>query len=204
MLLCRIFSIDNLVMCGRFAIRRDKKTLLQQLGAGGIKDADNFACGEVFPSQEVLIKGADVWQVARWGLSVSWQKNLLINARAESVAEKKTFRQAFHYHRCLVPADGYYEWKNHQRHFIHYANNQVFQMAGLYFTVADTPAVVIITTIPNDVAAQAHHRMPVIIDESHQQTWLSSNNSEELNFLMQPVAAEGMLVESVDKSVLDL
>ncbi|MEM1264280.1 MAG: SOS response-associated peptidase [Pseudomonadota bacterium] len=123
----------------------------------------------------------------RWGLVPFWAKdiaigNRLINARAETVPEKPAFRSAYKRRRCLVPADGYYEWhrtnNGKQPYFVTSADEQPFAMAGLWESWTDKESgddvetFTLLTREPNDTLAQLHHRMPVIVTAAEADAWL--------------------------------
>lgn len=125
----------------------------------------------------------------RWGLVPSWSRtgettSLLINARSETVAEKPSFKAAYQRRRCLVPADGYYEWKrqrstNHP-YYLQLADESVFYMAGIWETWHNaagvpTESFAILTTQANTLAAKVHDRMPVILEGDDTLTWLEGD-----------------------------
>jgi len=136
-----------------------------------------------------------------WGLVPFWAKdkavgNRMINARAESLAEKPSFRNALRKRRCLVLADGYYEWRSQggarQPYFIHRRDGQPFAMAGLWERWEKEGEVLesctIVTTEANAFMRPLHHRMPVILPVDAQATWLAVNMAldSELTGLLQP------------------
>jgi len=124
----------------------------------------------------------------RWGLIPPWSKDAkigarMINARAETVASKPAFRSAVKRRRCLIPGDGFYEWQkigsSKQPHLIRFADRRVFAFAGLWerWRPAHGDPVetcTIITTTPNDLIADYHDRMPVILPPSFFDEWLSA------------------------------
>jgi putative SOS response-associated peptidase YedK len=125
----------------------------------------------------------------RWGLIPSWAKdpaigNRMINARAEGITEKPSFRAALRQRRCLIPASGFYEWQRagprKQPHCIGRADGKPFSMAGLWERWQDReggPAIetfTIITTAANDLLAPIHDRMPAIIDPPDEEAWLGA------------------------------
>jgi putative SOS response-associated peptidase YedK len=146
----------------------------------------------------------------RWGLIPSWAKdmdigNRMINARAETVSEKPSFRTAFKRRRCLVPADGYYEWqktgKTKQPYLIQVASHQPFAMAGLWETwngpdKADPPieSFAVITTEACPATRPIHDRMPVIISPEDFERWLdlTITDPDPLRPLLQPYSAGEM------------
>lgn len=129
-------------MCGRFTLRASKKTVADALSLVADKIPELDARYNIAPTQQVLIvRGGHEAALARWGLIPSWAKdakigNQLINARAETIATKPSFRSAFKSRRCLVVADGFYEWKKtggkqKQPYYIRLADEQPFGFAGL-------------------------------------------------------------------------
>lgn len=125
------------------------------------------------------------WAVFQWGLVPSWRENFrtgkpMINARFETAAEKPSFRSAFKKRRCLIPANGFYEWKKAGAekipHLIRMKSQTAFAFAGLWETwnkrneIRNTCA--ILTTSPNQLLAPIHHRMPVIVPKNRYQLWL--------------------------------
>jgi putative SOS response-associated peptidase YedK len=135
----------------------------------------------------------------------------MINARGETVAEKPAFRSAVKQRRCLVPADGFYEWikgpAGKQPHYIHFADGRPFAFAGLWerWTKGDEPldTFTIITTTPNALVAPLHDRMPVILPPSLFDEWLAPSPIEDsrLNDLLVPHSAEAMEVFPVSTYV---
>lgn len=153
----------------------------------------------------------------RWGLIPSWAKdsrfgNQCINAKAETVAEKPAFRSSFSKRRCLVIADGFYEWKQELRHkqpfYITMEDHRSFAFAGLWARwepVADNPieSCTIITTTPNDLLAPIHDRMPVILDPTVYERWLdpSFQNIEYLESVLRPFPTDQMMAVPVSTLV---
>ena len=148
----------------------------------------------------------------RWGLIPSWAKDekighSLINARAETVAEKPSFRSAFKKSRCLIVADGFYEWRNvdgkKQPYFIHLKNDQPFAFAGLAERWKSDGKTIescaIVTTEPNSLMAELHNRMPAIISPTDYDCWLDPEfqSREELLAMLRPYAAEEMAAHPV-------
>src|SRR6188508_115128 len=166
-------------MCGRFVITSPPEALRQIFG---YLEQPNFPPRyNIAPTQPVpvviLENGGRHFRLMRWGLIPSWVKDprsftLLINARSETIREKPAFKNAIKRRRCLIPADGFYEWKlgapPKQPYFIHAKSGEVLAFAGLWETwtgpngeEVDTAA--IITTGANETLSPLHHRMPVII-----------------------------------------
>ncbi|HEX9029364.1 MAG TPA: SOS response-associated peptidase, partial [Anaerolineales bacterium] len=154
-----------------------------------------------------------------WGLIPSWAKDpsigsRLINARADTLAEKPSFRSAYRRRRCLIPATGFYEWKANPGSktktpmYITLASGKPFAFAGLWenWHSPDGSQVLsctIITTEPNELMAGIHNRMPVILPEEAYAVWLDANDRgpDELNPLLKPFPAEQMAAYPVSRQV---
>lgn len=123
-----------------------------------------------------------------WGIQPPWAKQLLINAKAETVQEKKTFASAFKAHRCLIPCTGWYEWKEEDdkkkaKYLFTHPKQQAFLMAGIWFSHEDHKQFVTLTTEPNSTCAEIHHRMPVMINKEDVNYWFNSNPAELTSLL---------------------
>lgn len=142
----------------------------------------------------------------RWGLVPGWAKDAKIgyrmfNARAETLSEKPSFRTLLRRRRCLIPADGFYEWKEldgEKYPFLFTLINQKpFTFAGLWDTWQKAEGEVLysctlITTEPNELLAHYHNRMPVILGEDQRWQWLEDTSTEELKALLRPFPADKM------------
>ena len=149
-----------------------------------------------------------LWKLFRWGLIPSWAKDTkigykLINARGETLGEKPSFRNAFKKRRCLILADGFYEWKKTSSGKVpfHFGldNGGVMAFAGLWERwKKDDPTLyscTIVTTEANELLGKLHDRMPVILDAADHDKWLDPEfqNTEELQSLLQPYSADEMV-----------
>jgi putative SOS response-associated peptidase YedK len=194
-------------MCGRFTLTADLGTLQENFPfvemPEGMQPRFNIA-----PTQPVAVvpnDGRNRLDFYVWGLIPSWAKdpgigNRMINARAETLQEKPSFRTAFKRRRCLVLADGFYEWKQGERGktpmYIRLASGKPFAFAGLWesWNAPDGSNVLsctIITTQPNDLMATIHNRMPVILPEQAYPLWLESSeaDTQRLSGLLVPFTA---------------
>lgn len=177
-------------MCGRYAAEKAIEDMIAQLKA--LNAVDVAPRYNVAPTQPVLA----VWEeagrrevrFARWGLVPRWVKDprqfsLLVNARAETLAEKPAFRDALKHGRCILPATGYYEWqlradKKKQPYYITLANDEPMALAGLYATWSgpegeEVDTVATITVAANDQLSVIHDRMPVILRGKEIEHWLN-------------------------------
>lgn len=199
-------------MCGRFTLTADPNDLREAFPWLNIP-IDVLPRYNVAPSQPVAVipnDGKNSLDYYVWGLIPSWAKdpsigNRMINARAETLTDKPSFRNAFRRRRCLILADGFYEWKsvpaqkNKTPMYIHLKGKKPFVFAGLWedWNPPDGSRVLsctIITTEPNELLKEIHNRMPVILPESAYQTWLEPGepNLAALQSLLQPYPADQM------------
>jgi len=197
-------------MCGRFTLVSPFVAVTERFHVrvqpAGIKPRYNIA-----PGQEVLCVIRDEEnriEPLRWGLIPFWAKdpaigNRLINARAETVAEKPSFRNAFAKRRCLIVADGFYEWRRAGKRkvpvYIGFKSKKPFGFAGLYESWKDPGGkeirtCTIITTEANDLVRPIHDRMPVILPKAVEDRWLDPGEGslDRLQALLVPYPAEEM------------
>lgn len=196
-------------MCGRYTIVTPLVALAERFHASAPRDLRPRY--NIAPGQEVLCvirDGENRIEPLRWGLIPSWAKdpaigNRLINARAETVAEKPSFRSAFAKHRCLVVADGFYEWRKVGKSkvpvYIYLRSKRPFGFAGLYehWKAPDgkeTRTCTIITTGSNELVRPIHDRMPVILPEDAEDHWLDPGEHDRgrLQALLKPYPSEEM------------
>lgn len=200
-------------MCGRYTETAAFEQLAQRFGIT-VEEADNediIARYNVAPSQRVPIvvarNGDRALVMARWGFHPVWMTDTSvapINARAETVATSRMFEGALRHGRCLVPADGFYEWKavpgqkRKQPHYLRLKGGGLFAFAGLWTPPhAETsapPTCTIITTTPNLVVAGIHDRMPVILDPDEEGRWLDAGVTDPSMLLpcLRPLPAAEM------------
>ena len=197
-------------MCGRYTLIADLGDLAQRFEFDG-SDFSYDPGYNIAPTESVLtVRNLDGREAAfmKWGLIPFWAKDSkigarMINARAETVAEKPAFRNALKKRRCLVLADGYYEWQKtplgKRPYRIILKSGEPFAMAGLWETWSDpqgnvVPSCTIITTAANDFLAPIHHRMPVILPRETEELWLEPDNDDAavLAGILTPYSDEGM------------
>ncbi|KYD15716.1 SOS response-associated peptidase [Geobacillus sp. 44B] len=205
-------------MCGRFSLTVDivqLQALFRFVYIGTFPPRFNIA-----PSQEVLTvvqeNGIRIGKMMKWGLVPSWANDpkigwKMINARAETVDEKASFRHALKRRRCLILADGFYEWKKEGAKKIPYRftlrNGEPFAFAGLWerWDKQGEPlyTCTIITTTANELVSTIHERMPVILPPERQEAWLDPrlDDSDYVKSLLQPYPAEEMKMYEVSTIV---
>jgi len=194
-------------MCGRFTLRAKLNLLLSQFAAEASEQLAWEPRYNIAPTQSVLtVRTVDgKWELVAmgWGLIPSWAKDAKtaqINARAETVAEKPMFRSAFKKRRCLVLADGYYEWLREGAtklpHFYEFHGGAPFAIAGIWESWKEKDTCALLTTDANELASQVHDRMPVILHEDDYDDWLAG---EQIPLL--PFPDSGMTVRQVSQYV---
>ena len=208
-------------MCGRFAQGSEVDSIFKRYRFIGTQAFSEGPRYNIAPSQSVPVMFRDDegmhCEAMRWGLVPHWATvdhggKPLINARAETVADKPSFNTPFRRHRCLVPASGFYEWKGDGRHktpyFIHRTDRGGVCFAGLWdrWDAGDGSILhsfSIITTRANALVNPIHDRMPVILHESDEALWLNTeeHNPTPLQALLVPFPAEAMSAYAVSPVV---
>ena len=207
-------------MCGRFALIVDASVLAGVFDVDPPRDLQprfNITPTQSIPIVRAGHERARECVMVRWGLIPPWAKDMkigarMINARAETVAEKPSFLAAVKKRRCLVPASGFYEWvatkSGKQPHFIHFSDGRTFGFAGLWerWTAdggAPLESCTIITTTANEMISDLHHRMPVILPPEHYAEWLQpeSLTTGRLSELLVPYPAGDMAAYPVSTHV---
>lgn len=197
-------------MCGRYSFAPDLKIVNEHydITTSDGKPETNYNCAPTQLLPVVTSEAPATLSLFRWGLIPFWAKdasigNKLINARAETITEKASFKHAFVRRRCLVPADAFYEWKKMESgklkipYRIFLRDEPVFSLAGLWDQWKSQDGQIIrtfsiLTTTPNELMAEIHDRMPVILPKEHEQTWLKSVDQAQLLDLLKPFPASGM------------
>jgi putative SOS response-associated peptidase YedK len=208
-------------MCGRFVRKSTLTEIKDEFDIGEIQWAWEPSYN-VAPGQEIaaVVKNGENKLVSfRWGLIPFWAKDeevgyKMINARSETIAEKRTFAQLLKKRRCLIVADGFYEWQKSEDKkikipmYITLRSGRPFGFAGLFdiWKSRDGKVVqscTIITTKPNELLAPIHNRMPVIIPAGARALWLdrSIEESRQLLSLLDPYPAHDMLAYEVSRQV---
>ena len=210
-------------MCGRFTSRATPKQVKKEFKAAVENPAILTPRYNIAPTQMIPVvlddTGTRIVTQLKWGLVPSWAKDALIgsrmiNARAETVAEKPSFRDAFKRRRCIVPASGFYEWKRaakgaKQPFYFYLKDKEVFGFAGLWeeWTDKETGDLLetctIITTEANAVLEPIHDRMPVILKSGDYDRWLDTKetDTEKLKTLLVPYPAAEMSSHAVSRAV---
>jgi len=202
-------------MCGRYTLTITLEEFMAAFPGLKIEigPEDYFPRFNIAPTQPIpVIRNDGVMKLDfhHWGLIPSWSKDRkfasrMINARAETVAQKPSFRDAYRVRRCLIPADGFFEWikvegtKKKLPIYMHLKSTEPFAFAGLWETWTSPrgetiPSAVILTTEPNELVAKVHNRMPVILPRDAYGLWLDPEvtKPDVLGHLLRPYPAEEM------------
>jgi putative SOS response-associated peptidase YedK len=213
-------------MCGRYGRRSDKQRIAEamQVNPNNVFEEDLPPSYNVAPEtyQPIVRLSRDSGErelaLLRWGLVPFWSRNgkslfSSINARAEGLETRPAYREAFQKRRCLVPADFFYEWqrldeKTKQPYAIELKNQPIFALAGLWDSWKDKATgtrletYTIVTTIPNELMASIHNRMPVILAPRNYERWLAPAASGQLPIdLLRPFPAQQMYAWKVSRAV---
>jgi putative SOS response-associated peptidase YedK len=206
-------------MCGRFTLRTPAERVKREFQLEEMPPLETRY--NIAPTQSILgvRQEADEREAVmlRWGLIPSWAKDSsigakLINARSETVDEKPSFREAFKRRPCIIPADGFYEWKREgnrkQPYFFSLKEDRLFGFAGLWenWRTPDGESLEtcsILTTEANEVLSAVHHRMPVILHPETYDLWLDDDvRKQDLRKeLLRPFPASEMIVYPVSTSI---
>ncbi len=210
-------------MCGRFALTTPQSAVVEHFSAQPVAGlADEGPRYNICPTQGILAvrldeAGGRVLDRLRWGFVPHWAKSLndgplLINARAETLHEKPAFREACRARRCLIPADGFYEWrasagKGKEPFFIHApGRNAPLAFAGVWqvwrdpATAAEIATTAIVTCDANETLKPLHHRMPVVIPPDDYGLWLGEEGKGAAR-LMRPAPDNLLACYPVDRAV---
>lgn len=205
-------------MCGRFTLSCTAETIMREFGINR-HAAEYTPAYNIAPTQKIVIvrtNGERILVNCRWGFIPSWAKapdeqSHMINARSETVADKPAFRTSFKNRRCLIIADGFYEWKKGKTKtpvYIRLKSGEPFGFAGIYRVLTNPDkgkicTCAIITTEANEIISDVHDRMPAIIAKEDYDYWLdpASHDTEKLLSLLKPYDPSKMEMYEVSARV---
>jgi len=204
-------------MCGRFSFSPNEIIIEERFDLE-IEEGIYTPRYNCAPTQNLaVISNNDPYRLSfyRWGLVPFWAKDLsignkMINAKSETILEKSSFKAPFKRRRCLVPADGFYEWKKEKEGKVPVRilmkDESLFGMAGIWDTWKGEDGVLvnsfaIITTHPNELMESIHNRMPVIIHKENEDEWLRGDNINYLTEFLRPYPSEFMKAYAVSTLV---
>jgi putative SOS response-associated peptidase YedK len=206
-------------MCGRYTLATPKERLAEEFGFenSSVELPPSYNIAPTQGVAAVLEEGGQRrLEVLRWGLIPPWADDpqigsRMINARSETASEKPSFRRAFRERRCLIPADGFYEWRRtngaKQPYYIHMQDGRPFAFAGLWESWSkggegEVRTCTILTTGANAIVGEIHERMPVIVAPDAYEIWLdSASEKDELRGLLAPFSEEEMEAYPVSRFV---
>lgn len=210
-------------MCGRFTNRAKPEQIKSEFKVGNKNSVLFEPRFNIVPAQMIDVVFATeterILTQLKWGLVPSWSKEAptskgLINARAETITEKPSFREAFKSRRCIIPASGFYEWQKEgtgakQPFYFYLKEKEVFGFAGLWEEWLDNQTgelletCTIITTEANDVLKPVHDRMPVILKSENYDEWLDATVKDTIRLqeLLKPYVAKEMDSHAVSKRI---
>jgi putative SOS response-associated peptidase YedK len=203
-------------MCGRFSLTVNEAELNERfrLAAGSTPYVPRYNCAPTQLLAVVTNENPQQLSYLKWGLIPSWAKdsaigNKMINARAETILEKSSYKTPFKRRRCLVPSDGFYEWKingDKVPYRIYLKNTKLFAFAGLWErwhapNGEITDSFTIITTAANHFMKPIHERMPVILKREDEKQWLENDDLTLLTGLLKPFDPAEMNAYPVSKLI---
>ncbi|MBO0857151.1 MAG: SOS response-associated peptidase [Chloracidobacterium sp.] len=210
-------------MCGRYTLHHTPREVKERFGVETIEELlaprYNIAPTQTIPVIRRPRSSDDMREMAgcKWGLIPFWAKDpkigaKMINAKAETIAEKPSFKHAFSKRRCLIPADGFYEWLKRGKEpsqpiYVRRRDGGLFAFAGLW-EVWKSPeggtleTCTIITTEPNEIISKIHNRMALILKSDDESTWIDPNSkSDDLLRLLRPYEADDLEAFNVSRAV---
>ncbi len=201
-------------MCGRFSVYLDELELQNSFPNHDTSQFSGFKVTNFAPTMEMPIIVERQVVNMRWGLIPSWASdksfaNKLINARGETLLAKPSFKKLVNTQRCIIPANGFYEWNplSKQPFFIQPTNSLMMNLCGLHTLWIDESqqpvnTFTIITTEANQSMSDIHPRMPVILEQGNEQEWLSRKNKfETIRHFIKPIGDLEISVTPIDKII---
>ena len=201
-------------MCGRFTLKSPGRTRFDRVDRSDLPVlVPRYNIAPTQPIVAIIKKEAVVTAaMLQWGLIPSWSHEAkgFINARSETLCDKRSFRESFQRRRCLIPADGFYEWKrigrSKQPHYFQMTDESPFMFAGIWDEWrrgrVGITSCAIITTTANELLAPVHDRMPVILNAEFHDAWLDPDSrTDDLKNLLAPFPASGMKSHQVSGAV---
>ena len=209
------------VLCGRYSLTSSAERVAEHFGLGELPPV--LPRYNIAPSQPIAtirsnLRGEREFGFALWGLIPVWSKSLdekgprPINARAETLAEKRVFKGILRHRRCLIPANGFYEWRKEGKvkrpYHIHFGDGRLFAFAGLWSVWSgpngeELDSCTIITTAANERMREVHHRMPVILARESYGRWLDTQlqSTAEAVKLLQNTDCDRLVLTEVSTLV---
>jgi len=201
-------------MCGRFSVYIDDEELKNRFPNHDVTPFQEVKVTNFAPTMEMPVIIENQVVNMKWGLIPSWSQNKsfankLINARAETLLEKPSFKNLVNTQRCIVPSNGFYEWDPVSKlpYFIKPADSSLMNFCGLHTLWMDenrrpVNTFTIITTKSNQIMSEIHNRMPVILEQGSEKKWLSrSNNFTAVQSLVKPISDSSISITAIEKVI---
>lgn len=170
-------------MCGRFQFTCENNPKMAEKICQLKQDYPQYSIstGEIFPTNSTLValeqQGKIVIGIQYWGFPHFKKSNVIINARAETITQKKLFQDSFLHRRCAILSSGFYEWDTQkQKYFFYDSDHSYVYLGGIYQTFGQIDKFVILTTQANQSISDIHHRMPVLIPRKQLISWLTDTD----------------------------
>ncbi|WP_429973458.1 SOS response-associated peptidase [Enterococcus sp. AZ163] len=189
-------SKGGIILCGRIKLTLQEEEELQAIIKNVEKNGYSYKEDEIFPSEEAAVLVNDGTNRVKavsmvWGFKMPPKKQLLINARSETVLEKASFAEAFERNRCVFLSTGFYEWDQNKRKVLFSnSNGKALYLAGFYKTFDDGCRSVVLTTKANESVCPVHDRMPVILQKNQIRKWLLDYSFSERLMLQNTTCLE--------------
>lgn len=201
-------------MCGRFSVYIDDEELKNRFPNHDVTPFQEVKVTNFAPTMEMPVIIENQVVNMKWGLIPSWSQNKsfankLINARAETLLEKPSFKNLVNTQRCIVPSNGFYEWDPVSKlpYFVKPADSSLMNFCGLHTLWMDenrrpVNTFTIITTKSNQIMSEIHNRMPVILEQGSEKKWLSrSNNFTAVQSLVKPISDSSISITAIEKVI---
>lgn len=178
-------------MCGRYYVDDDTAKEIEKIVRGLDRKLQMERLGDVRPSDAALVLSQKeqkiIPQEMQWGFPGYQGKGLLINARAESVLDKKTFRESVLHKRCVIPAKGFYEWNTQKEKYCFEREEPILFMAGCFNQFQGKNRFVILTTQANSSMISVHDRMPLVLERQELEDWVLDDGAVEFLLHKKPI-----------------
>ena len=180
-------------MCGRYYIDDETAREIERLVASIDKEMHHKKTGDIRPSEQALVlkssgnaEAAIMPELMGWGFPGYPGKGLIINARAESVLEKRSFKESILHRRCIIPAGGFYEWSSRKEKYWFKRPGKILFMAGCYRRFEEGDRFVILTTAANPSVLGVHDRMPLLLERTEIESWVLDDGAVEFLLHKRP------------------
>lgn len=189
-------------MCGRYVIftAEENKDIMEIIRKVNEKH-HGIKLGEIYPTNVAPVILKDDVTAFKWGFPNFAKKGVIINARSETIDEKRMFKTAFHERRCVVPSTGFYEWQGKDKYYFTLPDTSTLYMAGIYTEFADENCFVILTTKANNSMENIHDRMPIVLAKDMIQDWINDDSAAMHILHQEPPALQHAIAGEANMSL---